>query len=302
VAVVLATYNGARYLGAQLDSLAAQTLPPALVLVSDDGSTDGSRDLVHRFADANPGLPVRLLDGPRCGAAQNFLSLLRAVPETVDCVAVADQDDVWLPGKLDRGARALHGSAAPTLYCGATWVCDAGLGGRRMSRLPRRSPGFRHALVQNIAGGNTMMLNRAALTLVQAASREPEAIVVHDWWLYQIITGAGGQVVFDPTPLLLYRQHGSNLIGANHGLAAQGRRMLFLLSGRFRGWNDTNLRALAASAHRLTPENREILEGFAALRDAPARERLRRLRHLGLYRDGMPGRASLWVGALLGKL
>lgn len=302
VGVLLATYNGARYLAAQLDSYAAQSLRPAILMVSDDGSTDETREIVQRFAAANPDIPVRMLDGPRRGPAANFLSLLRSVPAGIDLVAVSDQDDVWLPHKLARGARALRGLAGPALSCGRTWVCDATLSKRQHSRLPLRDPGFRHALVQNIAGGNTMMLNRPALELLQAASAEPSDLVVHDWWIYQIVSGAGGTVVFDPAPLLLYRQHGQNLIGANHGLAAQAKRLWLMLNGRFREWNETNLRALAASAHRLTPENRAILEGFAAMRMAPVWRRIAMLRQLGLYRQGLPGSASLWVAALLGKL
>lgn len=176
------------------------------------------------------------------------------------------------------------------------------LGNRRPYPLPARPPGFRHALVQNIAGGNTMMLNRGAIALLAAASREPERIVVHDWWIYQIVSGAGGRVIFDPVPLLLYRQHGGNLIGANDGLRAKYRRLRMLLSGGFRQWNAINIRALSASAHRFTPENRRLLAEFEALRRAGPWGRLRQLKRTGLYRQGLPGRLSLWLAAVLGRI
>ncbi|ACM04409.1 glycosyltransferase [Cereibacter sphaeroides] len=304
IALLLATYNGAANLEAQLESFAAQTLRPTWLVVSDDGSTDATRALLAAFAARHPWLALRLVEGPCRGSAQNFLHLLGQVPPEADMAALSDQDDVWLPGKLARGAAAMADLPAdlPVLYGGSSWICDAELGNRRPYPLPARPPGFRHALVQNIAGGNTMMLNRGAIALLAAASREPERIVVHDWWIYQIVSGAGGRVIFDPVPLLLYRQHGGNLIGANDGFRAKYRRLRMLLSGGFRQWNAINIRALSASAHRFTPENRRLLAEFEALRRAGPWGRLRQLKRIGLYRQGLPGRLSLWLAAVLGRI
>lgn len=307
LAILLATRNGADMLGAQLDSFVAQSRPPDLVMVSDDGSTDGTRAVVQAFAVAHPEIRVDLREGPCRGASENFLSLLRAVPEEVDIVAFSDQDDVWVADKLARGIAALaragrEDPGRPALYCGCTWECDQALRRKRRSRRPRRAIGFRHALVQNIAGGNTMMLDRAGLELARGASRETSAIVVHDWWLYQIVAGAGGRVIFDSEPVLYYRQHPNNLIGANRGPRAKLRRLRHMLTGGFRDWNTVNIRALTASAHRLTPENRAVLERFARDRAAPLTARLTMLHETGVYRQGIEGTLSLWAAALIGRL
>jgi glycosyltransferase involved in cell wall biosynthesis len=305
VAVLLATYNGAPTLAEQLDSYLAQTRLPDLILISDDGSTDGTREAAEAFRDAHPEVRIEVLDGPGRGPAQNFFSLLRRTPGWIDVVALSDQDDVWLADKLERGLRALAETgdrATPTLYCGRTLECDASLRRRRLSRGMSRPPGFRHALVQNIAGGNTMMLDRAGLDLVRQASIEARRVVVHDWWIYQIVTGAGGHVVFDPKPVLLYRQHSGNLIGANTGAAAKLRRLMLMLSGRFRRWNTINIRALTASAHRLTAENRQLLLEFEACRRGSVWKRLRTMRQTRLYRQGVQGLLSLYAAALLGRL
>lgn len=306
IAILLATYNGADGLRAQLDSHAAQTVPPSLILISDDGSTDGTRAVIGAFAEAHPGLRVVLLDGPGTGAAQNFLNLLRHCPDGVDFAAFSDQDDVWLEDKLARGLAALRaagaGDARPRLFCGRSWECDATLRRRRLSPGLRRPPGFRHALVQNLASGNTMMLDRAGLALLRGASREAGELVVHDWWVYQMVAGAGGEVIFDPRPLLLYRQHGGNLIGANRGLRAKRRRLRMLFAGRFRRWNTINIAALRVSAHRLTAENREILQRFADGRDGPLPARLAMLRRTGLYRQGWQAQLSLYLAALLRRI
>ncbi len=303
VAILLAVYNGAEQLRAQLDSYAGQTVPPVLVLASDDGSQDASREILNAFAAEHPELNVQIVEGPRRGAAHNFLSLLRDVPRDIDVVALSDQDDVWLPDKLHRGLRALKQQAGqPVLYCGRTWECDADLGNRRISKLRSETPCFRHALVQNIAGGNTMMLNRAAIELTGQASREAKKVVVHDWWIYQLITGVGGLVIYDPAPLLFYRQHSRNMIGANRGLLAKIRRFKHLLSGRLRRWNTVNIRALSASEHRLTPENQTLLRLFGTGRNGSMRERIRMLRHTRVFRQGLEGRLSLYAAALLRRL
>lgn len=304
VTVLLATWNGAANLREQLDSYRHQTVAPDRLIVSDDGSSDETLAILAEFAASDPGFAVDLHRGPRRGGARNFLSLLAAVPEGTDFIALSDQDDVWLPDKIARGVRLLSALPAghPVLVGGRSYVCDAALGNRRLSPLPRRAPAFRHALVQNFAGGNTMMLNRAATDLLRAAAPEALRVVVHDWWIYQMISGAGGTVLFDEAPLLLYRQHGGNQIGANAGVEAKIRRLRWMLRGRFRRWNAINLSALRASAHRFTPENRAILEDFARLQRAGLFDRLAILHRLGLYRQGLEGTLSLWLAALLGRL
>lgn len=305
VAVLLATYNGAWALAAQLHSYTSQTHPPALVLVSDDGSSDDTRAIVEAFAQAHPAIALRFVDGPRKGAAQNFLSLLRQVPDWIDCAALSDQDDVWLPEKLEAGVSALTTDPDPgqsLLYCGRSWECDDQLEHLTLSRGIKRPASFRHALVQNVAGGNTMMLNRAALDLCRDAAYEARKIVVHDWWIYQMVTGAGGRVLFDDRPWILYRQHEGNLIGANRGVAAKKKRLKMLVSGRFRRWNTVNIRALGASAHRFTPENRATLTLFAQDRNGALWRRVSVIWRAGLYRQGLSGTLSLYLAAILRRL
>ena len=304
IVILLATWNGAAHLREQLESFRIQTLHPTRLIVSDDGSRDDTRTILAEFAASDPGFVVDIIEGPRRGGAQNFLHLLQAVPLGTDFIALSDQDDVWLPDKIARGVRLLSRLPAdrPALMGGRSYICDAELHNQRMSSMPRRSPSFCHALVQNFAGGNTMMLNSAGVDLVRAAAAEAGRVVVHDWWIYQIISGVGGDVIFDEVPLLLYRQHGGNQIGANAGVSAKLRRMRWMLSGRFRRWNAINLAALRASSHRFTPENRAIIADFARLQRSGLWDRLAILRRLGLYRQGLEGTLALWLAAVLGRI
>lgn len=304
VTILLGLYNGARFLREQLASHAAQVGVRWRILAADDGSTDATRAILAAFAAEDPARRVGLIEGPGLGPAPNFLRLLTAADPEAPYAALSDQDDVWLPGKLARATAALHGlpSELPALYCGRTITCDARL--RRLGLSPhfRLAPSFRNALVQNIAGGNTMVLNRAALRLARAAAAEAGEVVMHDWWLYQLVTGAGGLVLYDSEPMVLYRQHGSNLIGANASLAARVKRARLVAGGLLHRWNETNVAALTASAHRLTPANRALLAAFAEAKRAPFRQRLGGLARLGLYRQTRGGRLSYWAAAAAGLI
>ena len=297
VAVLLALCQGARHLEAQLDSIAAQTGAAPEVVVSDDGSTDDGPAIARAHG-------ARMLDGPRRGAAANFLHLLREAAGHAPFASFCDQDDVWLPDKTARALEALARvpEGVPAVHCGRTTICDAQGRALRPSLLHARPPSFRNALVQSLAGGNTMTLNRAAIGLLAAASREPAEIVVHDWWIYQIVSGAGGVMIYDPEPLLLYRQHGANAIGENTTARALARRAAMVAGGRFRAWSEVNVAALEASRHRLTPQARETLDGFAALRRAALPGRLAALRRLGLYRQTRVGDAALRAAVALGRI
>lgn len=305
VVILLALYNGARHLGAQLESFCAQTHACWSLLVSDDGSDDDGPRMIRDFAAAQAGRRhVQLIEGPRSGFAQNFLHLLRVAGPLPGIVALSDQDDVWLPEKLARGVAALAAvpEGVPALYCSHWYICNADLSRRLMRRPFRRPPSFANALVQNMASGNSIMLNRAALDLVQQASRESAGIFCHDWWIYQMVAGAGGRVIYDPAPQVLYRQHGGNMIGANHTPLAGLVRLRMVLGGRYREWNARNVTALMASRQRLTPENLARLTDFARARSAGPAERWRLLRRAGVYRQQVAGNLVFWIAAVLGRI
>lgn len=304
VAVLLAHYNGAELLGEQLQSLGAQTHRDWSLILSDDGSSDDWSGKVADFAASEPGRRVWVVNGPRRGYAQNFLSLACAAGPGVPFAAFSDQDDVWLPDKLERALAALAYVApgVPALYCSRTMVCDHDLVPIGLSPFFGKSPGFRNALVQSIGGGNTMVLNRAALDLLQDTARHATGIVSHDWWTYQIVSGSGGRVIYDMEPSLLYRQHGANLIGANASWRARWKRLRQLLQGQFREWSAANASALAASGHWLTEDAGEVLAAFDTVRNGPLLQRLAALKRSGLYRQTPQGQIALWLAAMLGKL
>lgn len=311
----MAVFNGASSLGEQLQSLQDQTHRRWHLLASDDGSCDNSLAKIQDFAaetqriadETGADVKVTSLKGPGQGAAENFMSLLRKLPEHGlggGWIAFSDQDDVWLPDRLSRGLAALKAidETRPALYCSRSWITDASLSKRRLSASRPRSAGFRNALVQNIVSGNTILLNPAAALLVTQAAANVQQVVVHDWWVYQLVTGVNGVVVHDDEPTLLYRQHGVNQIGANDTFRARLKRIGQLLRGDFRDWNVINVAALRCSAQAFPPEHRALLDDFAQLPGLRFDQRLRRLARLRLYRQSISSTIALWLAAALNKL
>jgi glycosyltransferase involved in cell wall biosynthesis len=302
VAILLCTKEGAPFLGEQLKSYADQTHANWFLVVSDDGSRDATRETIEGFAAKHPQRVV-MREGPRQGVTANFLSLAADPTIEADYFAFSDQDDVWHADKLRRALASLAGAPGdtPALYCGRTELMTENGHTYGLSPLFRRPPSFRNALVQSLGGGNTMVFNRAAKKLVEAAGAQQ--VVLHDWWLYQLVSAAGGAVVYDPRPMLRYRQHPDNLIGSNRGGQARLLRIRLMLGGRFRDWNDTNMAALRRlPAHLITPANRQVLDLFVAARTAPLPKRLAYLGRSGVYRQTLLGNIGLLAAAILNRI
>ncbi|WP_161594659.1 glycosyltransferase family 2 protein [Marimonas lutisalis] len=302
IAILMATYNGAAHLSEQLASIAAQSHRNWSLWISDDGSSDATAQIIEDFAADHTAHQITRLDGPRQGPTRNFLSLVHRPDIPRGPIAFADQDDVWLPDRLERGLRAIGADTAqPALYGSRTVIVDDDLKQMGYSPLFTRPPGFANAIVQSIAGGNTMLMNAAAHELLRQAHHELN-VVTHDWWAYQLISAAGGRVIYDPAPTILYRQHDNNIIGSNTGLMAQVKRLYAVLNNRFRDWNSRNLAALEACSDMLTAENRALVASFQNLRAETGARALRHLERSGIYRQTAHGDRSLKIAAYLGKL
>ena len=269
VQVLLSTYNGARHLRELLDSVLGQRGVSVEILVRDDGSTDDTLAVLDEYAR---GASIRVVRGANLGVVKSFFWLLAHASTTADVVALADQDDVWLPGKLARAAALLARLPAhtPGLYCSRLTLVDGALNVLGESSAPPRGPSFENSLVENIVTGCTAAINQAARA---ALARElPDAAHMHDWWMYQVIAGVG-RVLVDGESHILYRQHGGNVVGAVPpglaGIVARVRRVR-----RRRGWMlpPTQLRELRRiHGAALDPRRRRLLDRVAGARTPRAR-------------------------------
>ncbi len=284
VAVLLATYNGARFLPAQLESLAAQTMADWVLYWRDDGSTDDTTAVMQQFAaGAGAGRCVQVEATPgRLGPTGNFMALLRAVADA-DAVAFADQDDVWLPDKLALGLAALERSAEPTLYCSRQLLVDAELRPLGESAPLPPPPPFPAALTQNVATGCTVLLNRAAAGLV-ARSRPPSSSL-HDWWSYLVVSASGGRLVADPTPTVMYRQHDGNVVGAPRSMRRRAVAAMQRGPDVFMGVLRAHVAALRLQPDLLSPTAAAALEVVHRGLHGGLRQRLAALHLHGMQRQ-----------------
>ncbi len=295
IRILMATWNGAAHLRQQLDSFLAQDMPDWGLWVSDDGSSDGTRDLLAAFRAAHPQREIRLLAGPRHGSAANFLSLLTHPELPCGPVALSDQDDVWMPHRLSRGLTAVSHSSDPVLY-GATTIettPDLTPLPKQRHRLP--PPSFQNAMVQNIVAGNTVTMNAAALQALRAGGA-PD-VPYHDWWIYLRLAGVGADIVLDDRPVLFYRQHARNVIGAHRGAMARLQRARALVRGTYRDWLQANLAALLARPGGLIPAHAEAARILLSLRPRP-----RALLLSGARRSTPAGQRLLHMLARTGRL
>lgn len=210
VQVLMSTYNGEKYIREQLDSILKQTYPIVKILIRDDGSSDGTISVLKEYANRYEN--VTYYEGTNVGVIQSFLQLLQDSDDLAEYYAFADQDDVWLPEKIEKAVEKLKSikESIPLLYCSDLYVTDAELNIIKIDdKRPR--PSFGNALVQNICTGCTAVMNHSLRDIINQTN--PKNIVMHDWWFYLVGT-LQGDVLYDNTPHMYYRQHGSNEWGA----------------------------------------------------------------------------------------
>ena len=231
ISVALATYNGERYLRAQLDSLASQELLPAELVVGDDRSSDHTVDILNDFARTAP-FPVRLqINDRRLGYADNFLDIARRCRG--DVVAFCDQDDMWYPQKLSRVAAAFARRPEAVLVAHYARVVDAhGKDlGRRWPRYSLEGVYRPPSLPLTYFPGFTMIARRSLFDVtdldirsIEGHSEEPT--FSHDVLVW-LMAACVGNVVVLPEELASYRQHQGNMFGAPHvGISEKLRRTL----------------------------------------------------------------------------
>lgn len=302
VAVLLCSYFGQHFLPEQLDSIALQTHPLWRVWASDDGSADKTLGILIEYQDAWGRERLDIRQGPQKGFVANFLSLVCDERIQAEYFSYSDQDDIWDADKLERAIdwlRTVPGNI-PALFCSRTRLLK---GGRVIGCSPlfRRPPSFANALVQNVAGGNTMVFNDAARRLLASAGADVN-VITHDWWTYLVVTASGGKVLFDVEPTVSYRQHDANKIGAGISWPFLRARFYGFFEGRLRGWIDGNIVALERLRTQFSPESEQIFARFVLARQQGFFSRMSGLRCSGVYRQNAAGNIALVAAAAFKKI
>ena len=223
IAILLASYNGETYIAEQIESLLAQTETGWDLFVHDDGSTDRTSEILRCYEARYPDR-IHVLEGLPCGGAKdNFFRMMQEV--RAPYVMFCDQDDVWLPQKVDLTHRemkrleAQHGSETPLLVFTDLCVTDERLNliSERLSvcqKLDPRRTKAKDIMIQNEVTVCTVMINRVLAELA-IRPENTSRIIMHDWWC-ALIGASFGAVSYIDQALVLYRQHGDNAMGAKY--------------------------------------------------------------------------------------
>ncbi|MDE5592489.1 MAG: glycosyltransferase family 2 protein [Clostridiales bacterium] len=214
--VLLAAYNGEKFLRTQLDSILNQHLPQDTVLkiiVRDDGSTDGTLDILKEYCD-NYKDTVSYYSGENVRTARSFWHLLNHCPQS-DYYAFSDQDDFWYPDKLARAVAMLQAESEqniPLLYSSNVMVADADLKPIESMNTVEMYTDLAHMLIYNLSNGCTQVFNDAARDEFVKYDMDNGLKIMHDR-IADLITALFGKIIYDPEPSMLYRQHGNNVVG-----------------------------------------------------------------------------------------
>ena len=219
ISIALCTYNGARFLPDLLHSLSKQTLAPDELIICDDASSDSTVSCIENSLPYQS-LPGKVIENKtRIGVLNNYSKAISMC--TGDYIALCDQDDIWIPNKLElkmqrmKDAESAFGTKMPLLVHSDLSVID--LSGKVISKSFFRNRKLKHnfedplkvLLAQNFVTGCTILINRP---LAELALPIPENAVQHDWWL-ALFAAAKGKIIFEPSPTVFYRLHDKNVIG-----------------------------------------------------------------------------------------
>ncbi len=227
VAVLISTFNGEKYIDELLKSLKKQKKVKIKLFLLDDSSTDNTLNIICKSGIDYEMVSSKGFKDPGI----NFFYLIKNVPKNFDYYCFCDQDDVWLKNKTIYSINRLKEENAEiigsrTLYTNEKLMIYS------KSILFKKKLSFRNSLVQSIAGGNTQLWTNKFQVLVSSLKISQPAS--HDWMMYQVATLLNFKFIFCDRPLILYRQHNNNNIGANTGIYNMFKRIFWGIKGRYK--------------------------------------------------------------------
>ena len=222
VTILLSTYNGRKYIRELLESLLKQQEVNVNIFVRDDGSTDGTQNILNEYKENGR---LEWYQGENIKPARSFKELMKKAPAT-EYYAFCDQDDYWLPDKLIHAIEKLreNNDERACLYCGKPQIVDENLEqiASACSKRVIHAESFGARLIVRNAIGCTFVFNRKLLEMVNQI--DPNFLEMHDIWTYEVCNMLGGYIFYDDLVPILYRQHGDNTVGANIFIAKRWKK------------------------------------------------------------------------------
>ena len=293
ISIVMATYNGASYLEEQIDSLLQNTITNWKLQICDDGSTDRTIDIARAYVEQYPDKISLVQNREQLGVTLNFLSGAKRAEG--DYIMFCDQDDVWLPDKIEKTLQKMKEQEKQSgTQCPIAVFTDAKLVNSVLQTigdsffacngLNTEHVDLPHLLMENKLLGCTVMFNRA---LAEKLVKLPAMARYHDWWI-GLIAATFGKVVYLDEATLLYRQHGGNVVGAQN--------FFQYIVGRVKSLQEQKESLVACQRQagefyeiykeHLLEEQKQIIWDFANLQGVNWLEKRDRLFRYGFWKSG----------------
>jgi rhamnosyltransferase len=264
IAVLLATYNGRRWLPEQVESILSQDGVDVRIIALDDGSSDGTVEWLRDFSRTDPRVSVLELDGRAGSAGANFYRLVSNADLASDeLVAFSDQDDIWVAGKLARHARLIAERGVDAVSSDVTSFTPNGTRTLVRKAFPQREYDY---LMESPGPGSTFLMTPRLFALARDVLVDPagpaHSVDFHDSLIYAIGRARGWSWCIDEVSSVDYRQHGENVMGANVGLASAFERLRLIRTHWLRNHSALLTRVAIGVA---PPETRPELERILGL-------------------------------------
>lgn len=269
VNIVMSTYNGEKYLSEQIESIQNQTFSDWNLLIRDDGSVDGTVDIIKKYVSEDSRIKfINGEDTKNIGVINSFYSLIKY--NQADYYFFSDQDDYWLPEKVELTLREaeMHNNSIPIMYYTDLKVADKNLKVINESMIKSQSGHANTKLIQelteNSVTGCVSMINHALAEKWNTTND----IIMHDWYL-ALLASALGELVYIDKPTELYRQHDNNVLGARTA-SKRLKKWINPLSSINQYWNLINASQKQATNLlnlNLTKRNRELVTDFIEITD-----------------------------------
>lgn len=215
ILVLMATYNGEKYVAQQIDSILAQKGVETNIIISDDCSSDGTAEIIKKYHEIYGDRVKYSINEKNKNFTYNFLDMIFSCPDDYEYYSLSDQDDVWLEDKLISAVNTIGERTNPFLYMSALNITDEKLNIiTYMNYKNLLNPSFDKFKMAdaNLCTGCTAVFNRALLYKIR--EHYPENLYLHDYWIFLIANFVKDcEAYFDDNSHILYRQHGNNMIG-----------------------------------------------------------------------------------------
>ena len=304
ISILMATYNGEKYLQEQMDSLLSQTFNDFTLWINDDASVDGTWNILLDYASKHPDKIKLSCNKENSGGAKyNFLEMMSTIKD--DYIMLCDQDDVWLPEKIEKTLLRMKELEqqypnTPILMRTDMQVVDQYLqiispSYRKLMCSNFDRTGFNQVLVQNTFAGCTAMYNRA---LAELLDKKPDYCIMHDWWL-ELAAAAFGKIAHVDEPTILYRQHSDNEVGIKD-IRKLSYKIKLLTKGSYieEAIQATYKQAesfLRVYGHLLTKTQKHVLKKYCAIPNMSRLKRWRTIYNLGAFKNGVSRNIAYFI-------